>query len=118
MSKAIGSYPSPTVDTTGIVSHAGATLLTSAVAKTGLDRALSRALARWRQPNVIHDPGKIVCDLAIMLARETLRADLVAAVDHALTRERREQEVLVATNDFREGVRAHAERRQPRFTGS
>ena len=70
MGNITGTYPSPTVDTTGtgIVSHAGATLLTSTVAKTGLDRALSAALARWRQPNTIHDPGKIVCDLAITLA--------------------------------------------------
>lgn len=70
MSNTTGSYPSPKVDTTGTatVSHAGATLLTTTATKTGLDQALSQALARWRHPNAIHDPGKILCDLAIALA--------------------------------------------------
>ena len=70
MSKPTGTYPSLTLDTTGtgIVSHAGATLLTTTVTKTGLDQALSTALARWRHPSAIHDPAKILCDLAITLA--------------------------------------------------
>ena len=70
MSKATGLYPSLTVDTTatGVVSHAGAVLLVDTVAAVGLDRALSTALAPWRGPNAIHDPGKIVCDLAVALA--------------------------------------------------
>ncbi|WNV83700.1 IS1380 family transposase [Umezawaea sp. Da 62-37] len=70
MSKPTGSYPSLTIDTagTGVVSQAGATLLVETVRKIGLDRALSTALGRWRAPTAIHDPGKIVCDLAITLA--------------------------------------------------
>lgn len=70
MSKSTGSYPSLTVDTagTGVVSQAGATLLVETVRKTGLDRALSAALDRWRRSTAVHDPGKIVCDLAIALA--------------------------------------------------
>ncbi|MEU4770310.1 IS1380 family transposase [Actinosynnema sp. NPDC023794] len=70
MSKPTRSYPSLTVDTagTGVVSQAGATLLVETVRKTGLDRALSTALGRWRAPTAVHDPGKIVCDLAIALA--------------------------------------------------
>ena len=70
MSKPTGAYPSLTLDTTGtqIVSQAGATLLTTAAAKTGLHQALSTALARWRHPNAVHDPAKILCDLAIALA--------------------------------------------------
>jgi hypothetical protein len=59
-----------TVDTAGtaVVSQAGATLLVETVRKTGLDRALSAGLDRWRRPTAVHDPGKIVCDLAIALA--------------------------------------------------
>lgn len=70
MSKPTGAYPSLTLDTTGtaIVSHAGATLLTTTVTTTGLHQALSTALARWRHPGAVHDPGKIICDLAITLA--------------------------------------------------
>ncbi|PFG50168.1 DDE family transposase [Amycolatopsis sulphurea] len=70
MSKPTGAYPSLTVDTTGtvIVSQAGATLLTTTVTKTGLYQALSTAMARWRHPNAIHDPAKIICDLAVTLA--------------------------------------------------
>jgi hypothetical protein len=65
-----GFYPSLTVDTAGaeVVSNAGATLLVETVARTGVDRVLSSALGRWRAPTAIHDPGKVVCDLAIALA--------------------------------------------------
>ena len=35
---------------------------------TGLDTALSRALAPWRRPLAVHDPGKIVVDLALCAA--------------------------------------------------
>jgi hypothetical protein len=70
VSKPTGSYPLLTVDTTAtaVVSQAGATLLIEAVRKIGLDRALSAALGRWRAPGAVHDPGKIVGDLAIALA--------------------------------------------------
>ncbi|HUR08562.1 MAG TPA: IS1380 family transposase [Nonomuraea sp.] len=70
MGKSTGFYPSLTVDTagTGIVSQAGATLLVETVRRTGLDRALSTVLGRWRAPTAVHDPGKIVCDLAVALA--------------------------------------------------
>jgi hypothetical protein len=34
----------------------------------GLDRALSAGLARWRKPNAVHDPAKVLTDLAIALA--------------------------------------------------
>ena len=70
MSKAIGFYPSLKVDTAGggVVSNAGATLLVETARKTGLDRALSTALGRWRRPTAIHDPGKILCDLVISVA--------------------------------------------------
>jgi hypothetical protein len=70
VSNTTGSYPSPTLDTTGagIVSHAGATLLLDTIRTTGLQQALSTALARWRRPTAVHDPAKILCDLAITLA--------------------------------------------------
>jgi hypothetical protein len=51
-----------------VVSQAGATLLVDAVRTTGLEQALSTALSRWRRPTAIHNPAKIVCDLAITLA--------------------------------------------------
>jgi hypothetical protein len=70
VSNITGSYPSAKVDTTGtaVVSNAGATLLVETVRKTGLDQALSTALSRWRRPTAIHDPGKVLCDLAIAVA--------------------------------------------------
>ncbi len=52
----------------GIVSQAGGLLLTRALRVTGLDRGLSAGLARWRAPRAVHDPGKIVADLAVTLA--------------------------------------------------
>ena len=70
VSKPTGFYPSLTVDTagTGVVSQAGAALLVTTAGKVGLDQALSSALERWRAPTAIHDPGKILCDLAIAVA--------------------------------------------------
>ena len=55
--------------------------------------------------------------LAVRSIRETMRGDLAARVRAATDRERAEQERLYGTDDFREGVRATAERREPRFTG-
>ncbi|GAA0266268.1 hypothetical protein GCM10009527_073190 [Actinomadura nitritigenes] len=55
-------------DGAGIVGQAGGVLLTETLRATGLDQALSAGLERWRWPRAIHDPGKVVADLAIMLA--------------------------------------------------
>jgi Transposase DDE domain group 1 len=57
-----------TADGSGLVSQAGAVLLTRALRVTGLDVGLSAGLARWRAPRAVHDPGKIVADLAVTLA--------------------------------------------------
>jgi hypothetical protein len=55
-------------DGSGIVSQAGAVLLTKTLSVTGLDQGLLAGLQRWRAPRAVHDPGKIVADLAIALA--------------------------------------------------
>ena len=54
--------------------------------------------------------------LAVESIRATLRGDLPERVRAAMERERLEQERLQKTQDFREGVKAMAERRAPRFT--
>lgn len=63
-------YPSLRVDRTagGLVSHAGGIVLTATAGQAGLDRALSQALAPWRRDGAVHDPGKVVLDLAIAVA--------------------------------------------------
>lgn len=68
--KTTGLYPGLKVDASGVgvVSNAGAALLVAAMSKVGLDRMLSGALGRWRRPTAVHDPGKIVGDLAIAVA--------------------------------------------------
>ena len=70
MSKSTSPYPSMTVDGygTGIVSHAGASVVLRTAEKTGLTTGLSTALARWRKPLATHDPGKIIADLAVAIA--------------------------------------------------
>ncbi|EFG78355.1 transposase, IS4 family [Mycobacterium parascrofulaceum ATCC BAA-614] len=50
------------------MSQAGAVALARTAQVTGLTTALSAALMLWRKPLASHDPGKIVCDLAITLA--------------------------------------------------
>jgi len=68
--KRTGVYPQPHHDTDGtrVVGQAGGMLLTRTALVSGLAEGLSRALAGWRKPLAIHDPGKILCDLAISLA--------------------------------------------------
>jgi hypothetical protein len=70
VSKRSGLYPSPAVDTAGsnVVSQAGGVLLTETIRAVGLDKKLSGALAHWRHPNAVHDPAKVVLDLAVTLA--------------------------------------------------
>ena len=65
-----GLYPRVQVDVapSAAVGQAGGVLLTETVRATGLDQALSAALAPWRRPLARHDPGKIVLDLALTLA--------------------------------------------------
>ena len=55
-------------DGRGLVSQAGAVLLRETMRVTGLGRGLSESLAHWRAPQAIHDPGKIVADLAAAVA--------------------------------------------------
>jgi hypothetical protein len=55
-------------DGDGLVSHAGAALLAEAADRLGLTDALSRALAPMRERRAKHDPGRVVRDLAVMLA--------------------------------------------------
>lgn len=43
-------------------------MLTETARVAGLDRGLSEALTPWRKPLAVHDPGKVVLDLAVMLA--------------------------------------------------
>jgi hypothetical protein len=130
VSKPTGSYPSLKVDTTGmrVVSNAGAVLLVQTATTLGLDQALSAALAQWRRPTAVHDPGKIVCDLALTLAiGGDCLADIAAlrtepevfgpvASDPTVSRlidtlARDANKVLAAINAARATVRAAAWRR-------
>lgn len=51
-----------------MVSQAGAVLLVETVRKAGLDQAKSTALAPWRRPRAVHDPGKVLLDVALAVA--------------------------------------------------
>ena len=55
--------------------------------------------------------------LALVSTRKTLRGDLAAAVRAQTDIEFREQSILRATEDFKEGVRSVAERRAGNFKG-
>jgi hypothetical protein len=68
--KRIGSYPRVRIEGGGraVVSQAGGVLLVETVRKSGLDNAISAALAPWRRPRAVHDPGKILLDVALAVA--------------------------------------------------
>jgi 2-(1,2-epoxy-1,2-dihydrophenyl)acetyl-CoA isomerase len=56
--------------------------------------------------------------LAVRSIRATMRAPLLDAVRQAVEREAAEQQRLQQTDDWREGVRASLERREPTFVGA
>jgi hypothetical protein len=80
-------------DGRGLISQAGAVLLWETMRVTGLARDLSSGLARWRAPRAVHDPGKVVTDLAAVVA---LGGDCLA--DVAVLREQPELAGLVASD--------------------
>jgi hypothetical protein len=80
-------------DGKGLVSQAGAVLLWETMRVTGLGRGLSDGLAGWRAPRAVHDPGKIVADLAAAVA---LGGDCLA--DIAVLREQPELAGPVASD--------------------
>jgi hypothetical protein len=63
-------YPRVRVDAAGagVVSQAGAVLLVDTIAAPGVDRSLSAALEPWRRPTAVHEPAKVLLDLAVSLA--------------------------------------------------
>ena len=68
--KNIGLYPVVGVEPGGVpaVGLAGVRLLTETSRVTGLGNELSRALSAWRRSWAVHDPGKIILDLAVCVA--------------------------------------------------
>jgi len=55
-------------DATGLSSRAGTSLLALMAGRLGLAGGLSGALAGTRERSSGHDPGRVFCDLAVMLA--------------------------------------------------
>jgi hypothetical protein len=68
--KTTGFYPSVGVDSAPVaaVGSAGGVLLTRVCEVTGLSVALREGLLSWRKPTAVHDPGKVLTDLAVTLA--------------------------------------------------
>ena len=77
----------------GLVSQAGGVLLWETMRVTGLARGLSGNLARWRAPRAVHEPGKVIADLAAAVA---LGGDCLA--DIAVLREQPELAGPVASD--------------------
>jgi hypothetical protein len=57
-----------TADGAGLVSHAGSALLAQVADRLGLTRALALRLTGLKQRRRGHDPGRVIRDLAVMLA--------------------------------------------------
>lgn len=55
-------------DDTSVTSHVGGVLLSELADRLGLSAGLSEAMAPTRQRHSAHDPGRVVRDLAVMLA--------------------------------------------------
>ena len=57
-----------TADGEGLVSHAGVALVVELADRAGLTAGLSEALAGTRERRSAHDPGRVLRDVAVMLA--------------------------------------------------
>ena len=57
-----------TADAAGVVSHVGGVLLADLADRLGLTAGLSQAMAATRQRRSTHDPGRVLRDMAVMLA--------------------------------------------------
>jgi len=97
-------------DGKGLVSQAGAVLLWETMRVTGLARALSEGLAWWRAPRAVHDPAKVVADLAAAVA---LGGDCLA--DIAVLREQPQLAGPVASDPVVSRVVAALAADLPRF---
>lgn len=51
-----------------LISSSGGLLLKETIRVAGLGRGLSRALSPWRSGRAVHDPGKVLLDVAIAVA--------------------------------------------------
>ncbi len=60
---------------TGLVPHAGSRLLAEMADRTGLTHAMSEVLADRLAPQTAHDPGRVLVNLAVVIADggETIR---------------------------------------------
>jgi enoyl-CoA hydratase/carnithine racemase len=80
-----------------------------------------RLVAQDQVRSVAHDMASEIAraaPLAVQATRESLDADFIAAFRAATEREAFEQNWLRETHDYREGVQAASERRDPAFTGT
>ena len=57
-----------TADGRGVASHVGSGLLADLGAVTGLDRGFADAVGGGRQRRSAHDPGRVLADLAVLVA--------------------------------------------------
>ncbi|MDQ3579001.1 MAG: IS1380 family transposase [Actinomycetota bacterium] len=57
-----------TADGDGVVSHAGSRLLAGLADASTLTAELAQALAPLRRPRAVHDPGRVLVDLAVAVA--------------------------------------------------
>lgn len=70
MKNATGFYPGIKYKkaASGAAGQAGGVVLTETVRAAGLDAGLRAGLAPWRKDTAVHDPAKVIVDLALMLA--------------------------------------------------
>lgn len=66
--KTLGAKVEVTADGEGLVSHAGAFLLSELADRLGLTKALSAAMAPTRERRSAHDPGVVLRDLIVAIA--------------------------------------------------
>jgi enoyl-CoA hydratase/carnithine racemase len=125
---ALGYHPGfgLTVTLPRLVGHQQAKWLAYTGRRVPGDEAVAMGLAdRLADQNRVREVAQeiaaelaLIAPLSLQATRESLNTDLVHEFREATEREAFEQQLLRATSDFKEGVKASAERRPARFTGT
>jgi enoyl-CoA hydratase/carnithine racemase len=125
---ALGYHPGfgLTVTLPRLVGHQQAKWLAYTGRRVPGDEAVAMGLAdRLADQNRVREVAQEIASelaqiapLSLQATRESLNKDLVHEFRESTEREAFEQQLLRATNDFKEGVKASAERRPARFTGT
>lgn len=107
-----------TTDGTGVVSHAGAFMVSQLADRIGLTDALSTAMAPTRRRASGHDPGQVLRDLAVLREQSALFGDVASTATAWRTLDAVDEAALDRLRAARAAARGTPGRPAPHRPGS